>query len=80
MMGRAPSSFTTHTLSALKRFNTFDEFSEDHSAADALISKEAINALKYVNSNFVSRFGGDRKWKLINNDETRMVDHFITPT
>ena len=60
-MGSAPSSLTTHTLSALKKFNVFDEFPDDSSAADALIAKEATNALKYVNSNFVSRLGGHRK-------------------
>ena len=63
-----PSSLTTHNLSVVKKFNVFDEFREDFSSADASISKEATNALKYVKSNFVPRIGGYRKSKLINYD------------
>ena len=78
-MGTTPSSLTTHTLSALKKFNIFDVFPDDRSDADALIAKEATNALKYVNSNFASRLGGHRKRKKIDSFPTGMSPNFVTP-
>lgn len=78
-MGSAPSSVTTHIVSVVKKFNTFEVFPDNCSAADTLIAKEATNALKYVNSNFVSRLGGYMKRKKNDSPDTVMSPNFTNP-
>ena len=55
------STLTAPTLYVLKNFHAFDEFHDDRIEADALIGNEATSVLKYANTNFVSRLGGNCK-------------------
>ena len=62
-MGNTPSTLSTDTLALLNKFNIFTKFPTDRSKADYIIAVEATNALKHVNTNFISRLGGHRKRK-----------------
>ena len=77
-MGNAPSSLTKNNLLALKIFSVFNVFPEDSSVAGSLITNEATNTLKYVNSNFVSSIGGHRARKR-NIVKTRISTKCVTP-
>ena len=55
--GDYPSKPTTSTMLILKQFHTFAKFPTDRSKADKIISNEATNAFKYVNSSFINRLG-----------------------
>ena len=62
-MGNTPSTLSTDTLALPQKFNIFTKFPTDRSKADYIIAVEATNALKHVNTNFLSRLGGHRKRK-----------------
>ena len=62
-MGNTTSTLSTDTLALLTKFNIFTKFPTDRSKADYIIAVEATNALKHVNTNFLSRLGGHRKRK-----------------
>ena len=63
-MGFTASTLSSNTLTELRRFNVFPTFSDDKSQADKLILIEAMNALKYVDTNFSSHINGYGKRKL----------------
>ena len=86
-MGNLPSHETEEsnscklssaTVTYLKRFRVFCVFPTDRNNADKLISNLATNALKYVNSNFNTRFGGHHKRKRIALDVAETNNNLIT--
>ena len=56
-----PSKLSNSTVLFLKQFSVLSEFPNDRSNADRIISNEATNALKYVNSNFRHTLNGHHK-------------------
>ena len=58
-------NLTPHTLSVLKRFETFSEFPNDCSVVDCIISNQAANTLKYVDYIVSLRLSKHKKEKEI---------------
>ena len=62
-MGNSQSALSTNMLVSLKKFNILNKLPSDCSKADYIISVEATNVLKHVNSNDLLRLGGHKKRK-----------------